>query len=116
MTHFICVSALFFAGTMYANDERYGKNADGSGGELTVERAVLRITGAADVSEIPVNDLENFQDLFRRPLRLNEASRGKLLASGLFSSYQVESLLDWRSRHGDILSATELSVVDGFNV
>lgn len=104
MTHFVCVSALFFAGTMYANDE------------LTVERAVLRITGAADVSEIPANDLETFQDLFRRPLRLNEAGRGKLLASGLFSSYQVESLLDWRSRHGDILSATELSVVDGFNV
>ena len=52
--------------------------------------------------------------LLERPLRLNAANAGELSESGLFTPYQVASLLDYRSLHGPVLSVTELSLLDGF--
>ena len=49
----------------------------------------------------------------RRP-DLNTLSREELEETGLFSLFQIESLLDHISRYGAILSTAELSTVDGF--
>ena len=58
---------------------------------------------------------EEGEELISKPLALNQADRMELLASGLFTSYQTASIIDYRTRHGDILSFTELSYVDGFD-
>ena len=58
---------------------------------------------------------EEVEELISRPLALNQADRMELLASGLFTSYQAASIIDYRTRHGDILSFTELSYVDGLD-
>ncbi len=81
---------------------------------FSLERAVLSLTGASDLSEIPEEEFERYSHLAAHPLRLNSATRSALLSCGILSSYQVETLLDYRRRHGDILSVTELSVVNGF--
>lgn len=77
-------------------------------------QAVLFLTGASDASELNQHELEQYESLARTPLAINNSGRHSLLASSLFSQYQVESILDYRSRNGDILSQGELAVVDGF--
>jgi len=79
-----------------------------------IER-VRFISGAASVEDLDETVMENYDGLLRRKCEINYASRSRLLSSGLFSSYQVASILDYRSRFGDILSAAELAVVDGFD-
>ncbi|MBR4826364.1 MAG: hypothetical protein IKZ91_00575 [Bacteroidales bacterium] len=78
------------------------------------ESAVLRITGAGSVEELDESTMERFRALSLHPLDLNSAGRSRLLASGLFNAFQVASFLDYRQRAGDVLSFTELSLVDGF--
>ncbi len=79
------------------------------------EDAVLLITGAGTLEELDESTLERFRALSLSPLDLNSSSRSRLLASGLFSPFQVASLLDYRQRTGDILSPVELGLVDGFS-
>lgn len=80
-----------------------------------VEAAILHLTGAGSMEELDGSETERFMPFTVRPLRINVASRSQLLSSSLLSGYQVASLLDYRSRHGDILSVAELSLVDGFS-
>lgn len=77
--------------------------------------SILTITGAQSEEELEESVIERFSALSNHPLDLNAASRSRLLASGLFSSYQVVSFLEWRNRSGDVLSYEELALVDGFN-
>ena len=77
--------------------------------------AVSYFTGAFDEASFSESEFEHFSRLREHPLRLNYASRSALIASGLFTAYQVESLLDYRRRNGAVLSLAELGVVDGFN-
>jgi len=83
--------------------------------ENDFERAVLSMTGASEMEELDQNTISHYQYLTEHPININNASRSRLLASELFSRYQVESILDYRSRNGDILSLSELSLIDGFN-
>lgn len=78
------------------------------------EDAVLYLCGASDISEVDQSQFDRFERFADHPLSLNCAPRSRLLSCGLFSSYQVESMLDYRSRNGDILSSRELGMVDGF--
>lgn len=78
------------------------------------EASVLRITGAGNMEELDETTLERFRSLSLHPVNLNSAGRSRLLSCGLFSAFQAASLIDYRSRTGDILSFTELSLVDGF--
>lgn len=78
------------------------------------QEAVLYLSGASDISEINQGDYENYEYYYRHPLALNRCNRQRLNASGLFSSYQTEVILDYRSRNGDILSVNELGLLDGF--
>ena len=86
-----------------------------SGNPPDFAQAVLYLTGASDLESVPENEAERFRDLAERPLAINLASRSRLLSSGLFSAYQVATLIDYRNRSGDILSFRELSLVDGFS-
>lgn len=79
-----------------------------------LESAIVFLCGVDDISQVPASDYEAFSELAHAPLRINSLARGELSSCGLFSTYQVESLLDYRSRLGDILSRDELAVVDGF--
>lgn len=77
--------------------------------------AVAAFSGVSSEEEISVDEVERFADLARRPLRINTLSRSRLASSGLFTGYQVASLLDYRQRFGNIMSFTELATVDGFS-
>ena len=55
-----------------------------------------------------------FSAAFSSQININTATRGQLDSLGLLTPFKIESILDYRDRHGDILSATELSLVDGF--
>ena len=87
-----------------------------SGAHSTIdfETAVMRITGAAAVEELDESVMERFRALAVRPVDLNGAGRSRLLATGLFTQFQVASLLDYMEMTGDVLSFTELALVDGF--
>ena len=81
---------------------------------LDFEQAVCLLLGAGSPEELDESVLDHFQDLTAHPVDLNRASRERLQASGLFSPYQVASLLEYRSRSGAVRSRTELGLVDGF--
>lgn len=77
-------------------------------------KAALFLTGAGSEEELDERLVEELEALENRPLSLNQASRSRLLESGLFTPYQVATLEEYRSRSGDILSFAELQRVDGF--
>ena len=81
--------------------------------EIDVEH-IVSLSGVSSEEELDGEDVERLTGLLRHPLKINVASRSSLLESGLFSPYQAASLLDYRSRNGDILSCAELASVDGF--
>ena len=76
--------------------------------------AILQVLGVMHIEEADGDEVERLYGIMRHPLKLNMAGGHALEASGLFTPYQVVSIADYRSRHGDILSYTELSAVDGF--
>ncbi len=76
--------------------------------------SILEFMGTDNVEEISPYEMERLEDMMGRPLDLNYASESRLKDSGLFSPYQIASLLDYRARHGDLLSMGELAAVDGF--
>ena len=76
---------------------------------------IMKVAGAGSEDELSLDEVEHFENLLRHPVDINNADAGILTASGLFTSFQVASLVDYRSRHGDIMSLTELSGVDGFS-
>ena len=80
---------------------------------LSWEDALLFLSGASTMEELGAEEIERYESLRRQPFDINRAGRSRLLSSGLFSTYQVASLLDYRQRCGDILSFEELALVDG---
>ena len=81
----------------------------------TLNEDIMLISGASSMEELDGSILEKLEDLAERPVPINTSSRSRLLSCGLFSSFQVASLIDYRERCGDILSIAELAAVDGFN-
>ena len=78
------------------------------------EEAVLRALGVLQMEEADAEDVERLTDLLRHPVKINAAGRRDLESTGLFTPFQIASLLDYRERHGDVMSFIELSSVDGF--
>ena len=74
---------------------------------------ILAITGASCIEELDESEVEHYSRLHDNPLPINRCSKSRLVSSGLFTPYQAASIIDYRSRTGDILSLTELSLVDG---
>lgn len=83
-------------------------------GAQTLEQDILLVSGASSMEELDGSVLEKFEALAAHPVPINTASRSRLLSCGLFSAFQVASLIDYRERCGDILSFAELAAVDGF--
>ena len=77
--------------------------------------AVMRFMGVTDLEEVDTYEVERLSDYFYNPININQSSMLDLEKCGLFTSYQIVSLTDYRSRHGDVMSLTELSSIDGFN-
>lgn len=75
--------------------------------------AILLLSGAGSAEELRENEMERFEYYSRNPMPVNQVSRSRMLSSGLFSAYQVAAVCEYRSRSGDILGPTELSLVDG---
>ena len=75
---------------------------------------IMRLLGADDPEELDSETVERLTFFLRHPLPVNSASRSRLASSGIFTQYQLASLIDSRSRSGDILSFSELAALDGF--
>ena len=84
-------------------------------GQPAFQEAVLLLTGASCIEELSEDEIIHYQNLASHPVDLNRAGRSRLLATGLLSPFQVASLLDYRGRTGEVLSWTELSLVDGYS-
>ena len=82
--------------------------------QMTEIDQIMRLEGADSPEDLDPYDVERLEDLIRKPLSINHASLSKLKEDGLLSHYQAVSLMDYRSRHGDVLSYYELAAVDGF--
>ncbi|MBQ6284215.1 MAG: hypothetical protein IJK70_05430 [Bacteroidales bacterium] len=76
---------------------------------------ILVLSGASCAEDLDEQEVEIFRHYLSHPLRINLCSRSKLISSGLMSQYQVASLEDYRSRSGDVLSYSELAMVEGFD-
>ncbi len=84
-----------------------------SGGDF--EKAVLAVSGAAEVEDLAEDEMERYRTLAAHPLDLNAAGPGRLKVCGLFSPFQIAALIEYRQQTGDIMSWTELALVNGFN-
>jgi hypothetical protein len=60
------------------------------------------------------DDIEDFLQQ-QLPLNLNEAGESLLRQSGLFTPFQIASLVEYRKAYGALLSLQELQAVDGFS-
>lgn len=58
--------------------------------------------------------IEHFERLYSNPLDINSASVEELERLQILSMFQVESLLEYRKSTGNILSAAELELVNGY--
>ena len=76
---------------------------------------ILALLGVAEIEEADQYEVERLSVLLDKPLKLNLASVSRLASSGLFTAYQAASIMDYRIRHGDVLSYAELSLIDGFS-
>lgn len=80
----------------------------------SLDEAILVLSGASCVEELSENEIERYYNYSDNALPLNFASKSQLVSSGLFTNYQVISLLEYRRRSGDILSCEELALLNGF--
>ncbi len=78
------------------------------------EEAAASICGASSVEEMDESEMERFCALHEKPLNINSATRSRLCGSGLFNTFQANSICEYRRKSGDILSITELGLLPGF--
>jgi len=77
-----------------------------------------------DIAEEVLNRDDNFpiaeglcedrQELLLYPINLNRATAEQLESCGLFTPYQVHSIISYRDKYGDLLSVYELASLSGF--
>ena len=80
-----------------------------------IEKIIENIAENSD-EELDYTDLtEKFNELFDKPINLNEASKKDLEQLYLLSDYQIQNLLEYRKESGLIYSFYELRLLDGFN-
>ena len=76
---------------------------------------ILAYTGVNSPEELDNYEYERLLTLINNPLNINVNQVNKFVTCGVFTSYQAASLMDYRLRHGDVMSFTELASLDGFN-
>jgi hypothetical protein len=72
------------------------------------------LIGSWTSTEVPPEEVERLERLVEHPIKINMDNLSRIKESGLFTQYQMASLVDYRSNHGDILSLNELAALDGF--
>lgn len=91
----------------------------GQGRELDAVRHFLEECAAEMAEQGKEGSLEEVMEHFERlalnPMDINRASRGELERLYILSDFQVESLLEYRSSSGNILSFAELEMISGFH-
>lgn len=86
---------------------------DGPGDNDWLEKAAV-LAGVQSVEELTEEQAEWYESLYIHKIRINTSRTAVLDESGLFTPYQLASLLDYRQQSGDVLSVAELSLLDGF--
>ncbi len=81
---------------------------------IHAQNPIFEFIGTDAAEEMSPYEIERLEDLLEHPVMLNHVSESRLVETGLLSRYQIASLEDYRLRHGDVLSLTELAAVDGF--
>ena len=81
--------------------------------EPEVLRAAMLLGGAASEEEVDQSLVDQLEALRGRRVRVNSEH---LRASAILSDYQVAVIRDYRASSGDILSWTELSLLEGFDM
>jgi len=66
--------------------------------------------------EVPVETYERFADLISHPININSASSDQLGETGLFTPYQIHSLIKYREKYGRLYSLYELAALAGFRI
>ncbi len=90
--------------------------AEVAGGQTVDEmEKIMAVSGVTEPQEMDEDEVERLMHFLRHRLKINVASVSSMMESGLFSRYQLASLADYRKRTGNVMSAAELSMVDGFN-
>ena len=69
---------------------------------------------AVEPEELDEDEVERLSALLKRPISLNISTQDQLASCGLFSRFQVATLLDYRKRSGPCLSFMELASLTGF--
>lgn len=94
----------------------WGKDCNMCGYAILISfiEAVLYLTGSPDVESLDQETVEHYARMADHPVEINLCSRAELMATGLFSAYQVAVLSDYKSNTGSVLSLAELSLLDGF--
>ena len=77
---------------------------------LAEDRALME-----ESTELPTELLEEQSDQMESPLNLNRAPEELLVASGLFTPYQIHILREYREKYGDLYSIYELALLPGFS-
>lgn len=70
--------------------------------------SAIFLSGASCIEELDEEEIELYRHLHEHPLAINTAPRARLQSSGLFSVFQIESLLRYREEYGEILSITDI--------
>jgi hypothetical protein len=83
-------------------------------GEVALANDAEELLFQDETTGIPFNQLEEFTDYRQQPINLNRATRKQLAESGLFTPFQIEVLLAYRSKFGALLSVYELASLSGF--
>ena len=90
-------------------------------GEIGNEQAMEWIANMAEEisqqggEDLAVSFVEYYSHLLNNPLKINYASRESLEKLVILTDFQIESILDYRESSGNILSKTELSLLNGFD-
>ncbi len=85
-------------------------------GAQGLPESVVQLIEQQASEDVPYEELElYYEDLARRHPSINDLHRRELEEFRLLGIFQIESLLDYRRKYGDILSETELALVDGFS-
>lgn len=82
---------------------------------ISEQDAISAYLGTESDENLNSQDMEYLHELYSRPLEINLSDQSRLITSGLFTAYQVASLLMYRKMHGDVLSFSELASLDGFD-
>ena len=73
--------------------------------------AMMYITGVTEAEDLDESTFDELTSYLSTPLAINYASVSRLTGSGLMSGYQIASLVDYRSKAGDVLSVAELAAI-----